>query len=105
MQPTYVYPSEVDPEAQWRSKFSMLIPIVIGFLQFILTLAIIGLEIGSVFISPIKGTLYAGFWCSAIFILSWISMSILGKFFFSSNDIYSSLKCFKFVVIVRDAML
>jgi hypothetical protein len=79
MQPTYLYPSdEFDKEIQWRSKFSVLIPIIIGFLQMILTFAIIGLEIASVVISPIQGTLYAGFWLSIIFTLSWVAMFTLG---------------------------
>lgn len=78
MQPTYLYPSEFDQEIQWRSKFSIVIPILIGFLQMILTFAIVGLEIASVIISPIQGTLYAGFWLSVIFTLSWVAMFTLG---------------------------
>jgi len=78
MQPTYLYSSEFDKEIQWRSKFSIVIPILIGFLQMILTFAIIGLEIASLVITPIQGTLYAGFWLSAIFALSWIAMFTLG---------------------------
>ncbi|CAF0769865.1 unnamed protein product [Adineta ricciae] len=77
MQPTYLYPSEFDQEIQWRSKFSMVIPIIIGFLQMILTFAIVGLEIASVVISPSRGTLYAGFWLSIFFTISWVSMFIL----------------------------
>lgn len=79
MQPAYAYPSDYDQEMRWRSKFSIIIPIIVGFLQFLLTIAIIGLEIASVVISPLFGTLYAGFWLSVIFTLSWISMFILGK--------------------------
>jgi hypothetical protein len=78
MQPTYLYSSEFDKEIQWRSKFSIVIPIIIGFLQMILTFAIIGLETASVVISPIYGTLYAGFWLSIIFTLSWVAMFMLG---------------------------
>ncbi|CAF1023183.1 unnamed protein product [Adineta steineri] len=74
MQPTYLYTSDFDREIQWRSKFSMGIPILLGLLQMILTFIIIALEIASVVISPIFGTLYAGFWLSVIFTLSWISM-------------------------------
>ncbi|CAF2381831.1 unnamed protein product [Rotaria sp. Silwood2] len=77
MQPTYLYTSEFDKEIQWRSKFSIVIPIIIGFLQMILTFAILGLEIASVVITPIQGTLYAGFWLSTIFTLSWIAMFTL----------------------------
>ncbi|CAF1189397.1 unnamed protein product [Rotaria magnacalcarata] len=77
MQPTYLYTSELDKEIQWRSKFSIVIPILIGFLQMILTFAIVGLEIASVVITPVKGTLYAGFWLSTIFTLSWVAMLTL----------------------------
>ncbi len=78
MQPTYLYSSEYDREIQWRSKFSIVIPIIIGFLQMILTFAIVGLEIASVVISAVSGTLYAGFWLSVIFTVSWIAMFTLG---------------------------
>jgi hypothetical protein len=78
MQPTYLYSSEFDQEVQWRSKFSIIIPIIIGFAQMILTFAIVGLEIASVVITPIEGTLYAGFWLSVLFTLSWIAMFTLG---------------------------
>jgi hypothetical protein len=77
--PTYLYSSDFDREVRWRSRFSMGPPILIGFIQMILTFAIIGLEIASVIISPIYGTLYAGFWLSVIFTLSWISMFGLGN--------------------------
>ena len=44
----------------------------------ILTFAIVGLEIASVVITPIQGTLFAGFWLSVLFTLSWIAMFTLG---------------------------
>ena len=79
MQPTYLYPSEFDKEIEWRSKFSIMIPVVIGFAQMILTFAIVGLEIASLIISPSRGTLYAGFWLSLFFTFSWVSMFTLGN--------------------------
>jgi len=79
MQPTYLYTSDFDKEVQWRSRFSMGIPILLGLVQMFLTFAIIALEIASVVISPIFGTLYAGFWLSIIFTLSWVSMLGLGN--------------------------
>jgi hypothetical protein len=79
MQPTYLYTSDFDKEVRWRSKFSTGIPVLLGLLQMLLTFAIIGLEIASVIISPIFGTLFAGFWGSVIFTLSWISMLGLGN--------------------------
>lgn len=78
MQPAYLYASEYEREVEWRSRFSIVIPILIGLLQLILTLAIVGLEIASVVITPIQGTLYAGFWLSVFFTISWIAMAMLG---------------------------
>jgi hypothetical protein len=79
MQPTYVYTSDFDNEVRWRSRFSTGLPVLLGLFQMLLTFTIIGLEIVSVVISPIFGTLYAGFWCSIIFTLSWVSMLGLGN--------------------------
>lgn len=78
MQQNSLYTSELDREIQWRSRFSIATPMIIGFLQMILTFAIIGLEIASVVISPVHGTLYAGFWLSVIFTISWVAMFVLG---------------------------
>ena len=58
------------------------IPIFIGVFQMILTLTIIGLEGASVYCNPARGTIYAGFWCSIIFIITWIAMFFYGKFLF-----------------------
>ncbi len=79
MQPTYLYTTDFDREVRWRSRFSTGIPVLLGFFQMLLTFVIIGLEIATVIISPIYGTLYAGFWCSVIFTLSWVSMLGLGN--------------------------
>ena len=78
MQPAYLYNSDFDKEIQWRASFSIVIPIILGFAQLILTLAIVGLEIASLVITPIQGTLYAGFWLSIFFTLSWVAMFVLG---------------------------
>lgn len=79
MQPTYLYTSDFDREVRWRSTFSAAAPVLLGLLQMLLTFAIIGLEIASVVISPIFGTLFAGFWCSVIFTISWLFMLGLGN--------------------------
>jgi hypothetical protein len=98
MQPTYLYTSDFDREIRWRSRFSSGIPVLLGLLQMLLTFTIIGLEIASVVISPIFGTLYAGFWCSVIFTLSWISLIGLGNFkkfdfYYSFTDCFYFLAC------------
>ena len=79
MQPTYLYTTDFDQEVRWRSRFSTGIPVILGIFQMLLTFVIIGLEIASVVISPIYGTLYAGFWGSVVFTLSWLSLIGLGN--------------------------
>ena len=79
MEPAYVYTPDFDREVLWRSRFSTGIPVLLGFFQMLLTFTIIGLEIASTVISPILGTLYAGFWCSVVFTLSWLTLLGLGN--------------------------
>lgn len=58
-----------------------IIPGLLAAFQFILWLAIIGLESGSVYYDAGRGTIYAGYWCSSIFLITWISMLGFRKFF------------------------
>ncbi|CAF0887593.1 unnamed protein product [Adineta steineri] len=50
------------------------VPAVLGGLQVVLWLAIIGLEAGGLSYDPWRGTAYAGFWCAVIYFDTWISM-------------------------------
>ncbi|CAF0843182.1 unnamed protein product [Adineta steineri] len=50
------------------------IPGVLGGLQVVLWLAIIGLEAGGLWYDAWRGTAYAGFWCAVIYFDTWISM-------------------------------
>ena len=54
-------------------------PGLLGVCQVILWLAIIGLESTSVYYDPGRGTVYAGFWCSSIFFVTWVAMFGHGK--------------------------
>jgi hypothetical protein len=60
----------------------IIFPILLAIFQMILYLAIIGLEAASVYYDPGRGTIYAGFWCSLIFLVTWIAMFCYGKFLF-----------------------
>ena len=55
---------------------------LLGAIQLFLWIAIIILEIVSVYYDAGRGTVYAGFWCSIIFFLTWVSMFCYRKFFF-----------------------
>lgn len=53
--------------------------------QAVLWLAIIGLEGVNVYYGVYIGTIWAGFWCSGIFFMAWVSMCCFCKFLSSIN--------------------
>jgi hypothetical protein len=71
----------------FSEKFPTSIGVIFGILQMLLNGAIIGLEGGSVAYNPKVDIIYAGFWCSFSFFLTWISMIAFRKtnlsFFFN----------------------
>ncbi|UJR29091.1 hypothetical protein I4U23_010305 [Adineta vaga] len=50
------------------------IPGLLGAGQLVLWIAIVALEIVSVYYDAGRGTIYAGFWCSMVFFVTWIAM-------------------------------
>ncbi|CAF0751940.1 unnamed protein product [Didymodactylos carnosus] len=74
----YVQPYQLETD-KWREKFPASVPSLLAVLQLLLTLSIVGLEAASVYYDLVHGTIYAGFWCSAIFTISWIAMFGLRK--------------------------
>lgn len=63
----------------FSKKFPTSVGIIIGILQMLLNGAIVGLEGGSVAYNPKMDIVYAGFWCSFSFSLTWISMFAFRK--------------------------
>lgn len=61
-----------------------IVLIVLAIFQMILVSAITGLEATSVYYDAGRGTIYAGFWCSIIFSVTWIAMLCYGKFLFKT---------------------
>jgi uncharacterized membrane protein (GlpM family) len=51
-----------------------IIPGVLGAVQLFLWIAIIILEIVSIYYDAGRGTIYAGLWCSIVFFVTWVSM-------------------------------
>jgi hypothetical protein len=83
------YPTEPEYSYAMRSvrrpfskKFPTFVGIIIGILQMLLNGAIVGLEGGSVAYNPFVDIVYAGFWCSFSFFLTWISMFAFRKTIF-----------------------
>ncbi|CAF1378502.1 unnamed protein product [Adineta steineri] len=50
------------------------VPTILGNIQLFLWMAIIGLEVVSIYYDPGRGTVYAGIWCSSVFFVTWIAM-------------------------------
>ncbi len=63
----------------FSEKFPTAIGVFIGLSQMFLNGAIIGLEGGSAAYNPIYDIIYAGFWCSFSFFVSWIAMFAFRK--------------------------
>jgi hypothetical protein len=69
-------PPIISPEQQrWKQTFPVTISGIIAFLQFVITVVIIGCEVGSVLIDIVTATIYVGFWAGLFFIVAWISLA------------------------------
>ncbi|CAF0849148.1 unnamed protein product [Rotaria sordida] len=77
--PTASIPPTVPPnnptQQEWRQKYPAVLSGILSCFQFILTLAIIGCEIGSILIDIVTATIYVGLWAGLFFIVASISQS------------------------------
>ena len=68
------------PEQQrWRSVWPYGLIGFLGLIQFLLTFSIIGLEITSLIFDAFHSMIFAGFYCSFFFMITWISMFTVSK--------------------------
>jgi hypothetical protein len=58
-----------------------IFPGILGAVQLFLWIAIIILEVMSIYYDAGRGTVYAGLWCSIIFFVTWVSMFCFRKSF------------------------
>jgi hypothetical protein len=66
----------IPPEEQpWRKKFPAGISGILAFLQCVITIVIIGCEVGSILIDIVTATIYVGLWAGLFFIVAWISLA------------------------------
>jgi hypothetical protein len=65
----------IPPQQQWQKKFPSIISGILSFVQFVITIVIIGCEVGSVLIDMVTATIYVGFWASLFFMVAWISQA------------------------------
>ncbi|CAF1250100.1 unnamed protein product [Rotaria magnacalcarata] len=61
--------------SNWRQKFPASLSGTISFLQIVLTIIIIGCEIGSILIDIITVTIYVGLWAGLFFLVASLSQS------------------------------
>jgi hypothetical protein len=71
----------IPPPQQWLKKFPSIISGIFSFIQFIVTIVIIGCEVGSVLIDMVTATIYVGFWASLFFMVAWISQAATCMFY------------------------
>jgi len=59
----------------WRQKFPAVIGALLSVLQMILTMAIVGCEIGGIFIQFPRMNVFLGYWTFPFFMCAWISLA------------------------------
>jgi hypothetical protein len=68
-------PQTIPPPQYWRRKFPSVISGILSFVQFVVTIIIIGCEVGSILIDIVTATIYVGLWASLFFIIASISQA------------------------------
>lgn len=71
---------------------------VFGTIQLFLWIVIIVLEIISVYYDAGRGTIYAGFWCSIIFFITWVAMFCYRKFYIHNHKYGSLISIYPYCV-------
>jgi hypothetical protein len=64
----------------WPHKFPSIASGILSVIECVLTLAVIGCEIGSILIDIYTATVYVGFWAGLFFMIAWITQSASGKY-------------------------
>jgi len=67
----------------FKERFPRWVTLVLAVIQVVLTAGIAGLEFGSFYYDVAHGTIWAGFWSSLVFILTFSTMFLISK----SNDV------------------
>ena len=73
----------------FSGRFPRWLTGIIGVVQLLLTLAIIGLEVGSLYIDLGHGTIFVGIWAGIVFLIATLSM------LFISNEPFDRTYCFR----------
>ena len=68
-------PTEFSSKQQWKQKYPLTLSGILAFVQILLTIVIIGCEIGSMLIDVVTATVYVGIWAGLFFINASISQA------------------------------
>jgi hypothetical protein len=85
-----IAPLTIPPQPEWKKKYPTVLSGILSFLQFGISVVIIGCEVGSVLIDMYNATIYVGLWAGLFFFIAWISLAgsgikLLIHFFFYMN--------------------
>jgi hypothetical protein len=64
----------------FSERFPRWTSAILGVAQLILTVAIIGLEVGSAYIDLAHGTIWVGFWAGLVFIVTCLMMLFISSY-------------------------
>ena len=68
-------------QEEWRKLWPSCCISLLAVIQLVLTFSIIGLETTSLFFDFYRSMVFAGFYCSLFFMITWISMFTVSKSF------------------------
>jgi len=66
---------KIPPQQLWRQKFPARISGLFSIAQLVVTVVIIGCEVGSMLIDIVTATIYVGIWAGFFFVIASISLA------------------------------
>lgn len=85
-------------QINFNDRFPLAVVAVLATIQLLITLIIIGLEVGHILYGIRLANLFAGFWVSVPFTFLWISMFATGKFLYMQYKFYCIILFFYILV-------
>ena len=70
-----IHQVEYEKKQLWRQKFPAIVGSLLSVFQFLLTLAIVGCEIGGDFVQFPRMNIFVGYWTLPLFMCAWISLA------------------------------
>jgi amino acid permease len=68
-------PMEYQKKQLWRQKYPAIVGALLSIFQLILTLVIVGCEVGGDFVQFPRMNIFVGYWTAPCFMCAWISLA------------------------------